>query len=64
MTLTSPLGSLINRLSQLALKDVSNPSPQIHYEILQMIEQLRSAVETPTETVLRLVYQVSSSSHT
>lgn len=63
MTLTSPLGALINRLSQLALKDVSNPSPKIHYEMLQMIEQLRSAVETPTETVLRLVYQVSPSSH-
>lgn len=59
MTLTTPLESLVNRLGQIALKEASSPSPQRHYELLQMIEQLRSAVETPTETVLRLIYQVS-----
>ncbi|CAG8937812.1 unnamed protein product [Penicillium salamii] len=57
MTINTPLRSLVNRLGQVALKDASNPSPQVHYELLHMIEQLRSAVESPTETVLRLIYQ-------
>ena len=60
MTITTPLWCLVNRLGQIALKEASDPSPQVHFELLQMIEQLRSAVETPTETVLRLIYQVSS----
>ena len=58
MTITTSLQSLVNRLGQIALKDAANPSPQVHYELLQMIEQLRTAVESPTETVLRLIYQV------
>lgn len=60
MTITTPLWSLVNRLGQIALKEAANPSPQAHYELLQMIEQLRAAVESPTETVLRLIYQVGS----
>ena len=58
MTINTPLRSLMNRLSQAVIKDDANPSPQLHYEVLQMIDQLRSAVESPTETVLRLIYQV------
>ncbi|CAG7983320.1 unnamed protein product [Penicillium olsonii] len=57
MTINTPLRSLMNRLSQAVMKDDANPSPQLHYEVLQMIDQLRSAVESPTETVLRLIYQ-------
>jgi hypothetical protein len=60
MTITTPLWNLVHRLGQIALEEASNPSPQVHFELLHMIEQLRSAVETPTETVLRLIYQVSS----
>ncbi|KAK9857903.1 Demethylsterigmatocystin 6-O-methyltransferase [Penicillium brevicompactum] len=60
MTITTSLQSLVNRLGQIALKDAANPSPQVHYELLQMIEQLRAAVESPTETVLRLIYQNSA----
>jgi len=58
MTVTSPLYTVVNRLGQLALEDDSNPSPKAHFELLRMIDQLRLAVETPTETVLRLIYQV------
>jgi hypothetical protein len=59
MTVITPLYALVNRLGQLAVQDGSNPSPQTHFELLQIINQLRLAVETPTETVLRLIYQVS-----
>lgn len=58
MTIVTPLYSMINRLGQMALKEASDPSPQAHFELLRMIDQLKSAVETPTETVLRLIYQV------
>ncbi|KAJ5123764.1 hypothetical protein N7448_009861 [Penicillium atrosanguineum] len=48
---------MANRLGQLALQDISDPSPKAHFELLRMIDQLRLAVETPTESVLRLIYQ-------
>ncbi|KAJ5195583.1 uncharacterized protein N7498_009021 [Penicillium cinerascens] len=57
MTVITPLYSMVNRLGQLALQDGSDPSPKAHFELLRMIDQLRLAVETPTETVLRLIYQ-------
>ncbi|KAJ5835382.1 hypothetical protein N7447_001408 [Penicillium robsamsonii] len=57
MTITTPFNCFVNRLGQMALKEASDPSPQAHFELLRMIDQLRSAVETPTETVLRLIYQ-------
>lgn len=60
MTVITPLYSMVNRLGQLALQDGSDPSPKAHFELLRMIDQLRLAVETPTETVLRLIYQVNS----
>lgn len=63
MTVISPLYSMVNRLGQLALKDGSDPSPKAHFELLRVIDQLRLAVETPTETVLRLIYQVQQEFH-
>ncbi|KAJ6008274.1 hypothetical protein N7540_012250 [Penicillium herquei] len=57
MTITTPLNSMVNHLGQLVHQDTLNPSAQTHFELLQMIDQLRLAVETPTETVLRLIYQ-------
>lgn len=54
---------MVNRLGQLALKDGSDPSPKAHFELLRVIDQLRLAVETPTETVLRLIYQVQQEFH-
>ncbi|KAJ5083864.1 hypothetical protein NUU61_008443 [Penicillium alfredii] len=57
MTVTSPLYALTHRLGQMAQQEASDPSPQSHFELLQMIDQLKLAVETPTETVLRLIYQ-------
>lgn len=58
MTVITPLYAMVNHLGKLALKEGSNPSPQTHLELLRMIDQLRLAVESPTETVLRLIYQV------
>ncbi|KAJ5991587.1 hypothetical protein N7522_011794 [Penicillium canescens] len=57
MTIVTSLYSLVNRIGTMALKEASEPFPQAHFELLQMVDQLRSAVETPTETVLRLIYQ-------
>lgn len=62
MTVVTPLSAMVHRLGQLALQDTSNSSPQTHFELLQMIDELKLAVETPTETVLRLIYQVSEQS--
>lgn len=59
MAVISPLYALVNRVGQLALQEGSNPSRKAHFELLRMIDELRLAVETPTETVLRLVYQIS-----
>jgi len=58
MTVTTPLYSMINHLRHLAVQELSSPSPQTHLELLRMIDQLRLTVETPTETILRLIYQV------
>lgn len=49
---------LVDRLQELTTQDLASPSPQTHFELLQTIDQLRLAIETPEETVLRLVYQV------
>lgn len=49
---------MINHLRHLAVQEGSNPSPQTHLELLRMIDQLKLTVETPTETILRLIYQV------
>ncbi|EPS31670.1 hypothetical protein POX_d06137 [Penicillium oxalicum] len=48
---------LVDRLQELTTQDLASPSPQTHFELLQTIDQLRLAIETPEETVLRLVYQ-------
>lgn len=61
MTITTPFQCLVSRLGQMALKEALEPSPQAHFELLRVIDELRSAVETPTETVLRLIYQVRRS---
>ncbi|KAJ5585608.1 uncharacterized protein N7459_005408 [Penicillium hispanicum] len=57
MTVITPLYSMTSRLGQLVLQDATTPSAQTHFELLQAIDQLRLAVETPTDTVLRLIYQ-------
>lgn len=54
--------SLTEQVRQLVLKRSlkENLSPRAHFELLQLIDELRLAVETPEETVLRLIYQVRS----
>ncbi|KAE8356405.1 S-adenosyl-L-methionine-dependent methyltransferase [Aspergillus coremiiformis] len=55
---TSRLLSLVEDIKQAALQESSSAcSASSHYHFLALIEQLKYAVETPTETVLRLVYQ-------
>lgn len=34
------------------------PSAHGHARLLQLVDELKLAIETPTETVLRLIYQV------
>lgn len=58
MTVTTPLYSMFNRLGQLVQQDIATPSAQTHFELLRMIDQFKLAVESPTETVQRLIYQV------
>lgn len=52
--------SLVEDIRQAAVQDSSSSSrsSQSHFHLLSLIDQLRLAVETPTETVLRLIYQV------
>lgn len=58
MTVTTPLYSMVNRLGQLVQQDTATPSAQTHFELLRMIDQIKLAVESPSETVQRLIYQV------
>ncbi|KKK13220.1 putative O-methyltransferase, partial [Aspergillus rambellii] len=55
---TPSLLSLVEDIKQAAVEETSTgPSLQSHFRLLNLIDQLRLAVETPTETVLRLIYQ-------
>ncbi|OJZ91573.1 hypothetical protein ASPFODRAFT_122497 [Aspergillus luchuensis CBS 106.47] len=50
--------SLVETIKQTALQDQGAcRSTQSHFQLLGLIDELRLAVETPTETVLRLIYQ-------
>ncbi|RAK96778.1 O-methyltransferase [Aspergillus ibericus CBS 121593] len=50
--------SLVEDIKQTALQDQSpGRSAESHFQLLGLIDKLRLAVETPTETVLRLIYQ-------
>ncbi|KAL5341090.1 S-adenosyl-L-methionine-dependent methyltransferase [Aspergillus crustosus] len=55
---TPDLLSLVDNIRRVAAEDSSSyQSPQSHFHLLALIDQLRLAVETPTETILRLIYQ-------
>ncbi|KAB8238223.1 S-adenosyl-L-methionine-dependent methyltransferase [Aspergillus alliaceus] len=55
---TPHLLSLVEDIRQAALEECSSSrSASSHYRFLGLIDQLKYAVETPTETVLRLIYQ-------
>lgn len=51
--------ALVEEIKQAALQEhhASRPGDS-HFRLLSLIDQLKLAVETPTETVLRLIYQV------
>ncbi|KAL3479375.1 S-adenosyl-L-methionine-dependent methyltransferase [Aspergillus californicus] len=49
---------LVDSIRQAAVEDTSTSrSSSSPFQLLSLIDQLRLAVETPTETVLRLIYQ-------
>ncbi|GMF67135.1 unnamed protein product [Aspergillus oryzae] len=55
---TPHLLSLVEEIKDAALKECSSSrSATSHYRFLGLIDQLKYTVETPTETVLRLIYQ-------
>ncbi|KAL2870602.1 S-adenosyl-L-methionine-dependent methyltransferase [Aspergillus lucknowensis] len=54
----SCLLSLVEDIRRAAVEDSGTcRSPQSHFRLLNLIDKLKLAVETPTETVLRLIYQ-------
>jgi hypothetical protein len=56
--------SLIEDIKQVALqKHHVSQTGDSHFRLLGLIDQLKLAVETPTETVLRLIYQVDTLLH-
>lgn len=56
MSTTSVL-SLADQIKQEISQQSSSPGHG-HARLLQLIDELKLAVETPTETILRLIYQV------
>ena len=58
-TESCPILSLIEAIKQVALQTHSAPQAgDSHDRLVGLIDQLKLAVETPTDTVLRLIYQV------
>ncbi|OJJ47322.1 hypothetical protein ASPZODRAFT_65601 [Penicilliopsis zonata CBS 506.65] len=50
--------SLVDDIRKLAEMECSDlQSPTTHAQLLTMVNKLRLAIETPTETILRLIYQ-------
>lgn len=49
--------SLVDQVKEAAVKDTCSRDHQSHVELLDKVNKLRLAVETPTETVLRIIYQ-------
>lgn len=50
--------SLVEEITQLA-SSTDASSARSHFRLLGLVDQLKLAVETPNETALRLMYQVS-----
>lgn len=57
----SDLLTLVDRIRHAAANE-HNASPESHARLLGLIDELKLAVETPNETVLRLIYQVRRAS--
>lgn len=56
---SSILSSILSLTDQ--IRDIAqNPNESSHglVKLLQLVDELKLAVETPTETILRLIYQV------
>lgn len=52
-----PILKLIAEIKNQVL-NTSVDSEHAHSRLLQLVDELKLAVETPTETILRLIYQV------
>ncbi|KAJ5912258.1 hypothetical protein N7504_001141 [Penicillium tannophilum] len=53
---TASIQSLVDQIKREATQD-SSTAGHSHARLLQLIDELKLAVETPTETILRLIYQ-------
>lgn len=56
---SSDILRLVDQVKAAADKNYTDSSPETHADLLKKINDLKLAVETPTETVLRIIYQVS-----
>lgn len=54
---TASIQSLIDQIKTAATQD-SSTADYGHARLLQLIDELKLVVETPAETILRLIYQV------
>jgi hypothetical protein len=52
--------SLVDEIKKETTQDSLYPGHS-HARLLQLVDELKLAVETPTETILRLIYQVKFS---
>ena len=55
----SRLSSLIDEVAGAAKADDTGSDPQAHTRLLQSIQKLTLVAEKPSETVKRILYQVS-----
>jgi hypothetical protein len=55
---TTSILSLVDEVKR-EIKQSSLSPGHSHARLLQLVDELKLTVETPTETILRLIYQVS-----
>lgn len=55
--MSTAIQSLVDQIKTEATQD-SSTAGHSHARLLQLIDELKLVVETPTETILRLIYQV------
>jgi hypothetical protein len=58
---TTSILSLVDEIKK-ETKQSALSAGHSHTRLLQLVDELKLTVETPTETILRLIYQVSNQS--
>ncbi|KAI9926344.1 hypothetical protein MW887_004108 [Aspergillus wentii] len=54
---TQAILSLADEIKSLATEESTSPSGARHVQLLQRVDELKLAIESPTDTILRLIYQ-------